>query len=104
DRRFTVVQYLYDSAGNLAQVIDALGHSATYRYDHHLLVQETDRNGLSFYLEYDRRDAHARCTRTWGDGGIYDHKLTYDDERGVTQVVNSLGHATLYTHRDGLVI
>ncbi|MFO7179507.1 MAG: DUF6531 domain-containing protein, partial [Pseudomonadota bacterium] len=100
-RRFTAVAYAYDAVGNLVEVVDALGRRAQYRYDGHLLVRETDRNGLSFYFQYDRPDEHARCLRTWGDGGIYDHKLRYDD--GVTVVENSLGHTTTYKHRNGLV-
>ena len=42
-----------------------------YAYAGRLLVQETDRNGLSFYWGYDGRSSHARCIRTCGDGGIY---------------------------------
>jgi hypothetical protein len=30
-----------------------------------------NRNGLSFYFEYDGNDDQARCVRTWGDDGIY---------------------------------
>jgi YD repeat-containing protein len=47
----------------------------------------------------------ARCTRTWGDEGIYDHKLVYDVEAQRTVVTNSLGYATTYLGNDnGLVI
>ncbi|RYY18631.1 MAG: hypothetical protein EOO36_07710 [Cytophagaceae bacterium] len=38
----------------------------------------------------------ARCTRTWGDEGIYDHKLVYDLDARRTVVTNSLGYATTY--------
>jgi YD repeat-containing protein len=102
-RRFTVVTFRYDGAGNLASATDALGHAMTLAYQRHLLVRETNRNGLSFYFEFDGTDETARCVRTWGDGGIYDHKLTYAVP-GVTVVENSLGHRTTYHHRDGLVI
>jgi YD repeat-containing protein len=99
-----VLRYDYDDHGNLSEVRDALGQRTTYTYRHHLLRKETDRNGLSFYFEYDADDENAKCTRTWGDGGIYDHKLSYDDTRGITTVTNSLGHKTQHEHRDGLVI
>ncbi|MBK6837350.1 MAG: RHS repeat protein [Bacteroidetes bacterium] len=36
-----------------------------------------------------------------GDGGIYDHKITYID--GLTIVENSLGNKTSYFHKGGLV-
>jgi RHS repeat-associated protein len=103
DQRFVVMQYAYDSAGNLVQTIDALGQPATYGYDRHLLSKETDRNGLSFYFKYDRHDEHAKCLRTWGDGGIYDHKLSYDSDTNLTIVENSLGYRTEYFHDGSLV-
>lgn len=103
DKRFVVMQYAYDRDGNLVQTIDALGQPATYGYDRHLLAKETNRNGLSFYFQYDAKDETAKCLRTWGDGGIYDHKLTYDSEQNLTVVENSLGYRTQYFHDGGLV-
>ena len=100
-RRVVHARYAYDDWGNLHEAFDALGASERFRYEHHLLVQETKKSGVSFYFTYDGRDASARCTRTWGDGGIYDHKLTYDGNK--TVVENSLGHKTLYVH-DGAMV
>ncbi len=99
--RARLASYAYDEAENLASWTDPLGHAMQFAYRGHLLVRETNRNGLSFYFEYNGTDENARCLRTWGDGGIYDHKLTYGD--GQTLVVDSLGHATTYFHRDGAV-
>lgn len=104
EQHVLMLRYAYDERGNLSEVRDALGHSATFAYRGHLLSKETDRNGLSFYFEYDAANEHARCTRTWGDGGIYDHKLSYDVARGITTVTNSLGYKTQHEHRDGLVV
>ena len=59
------------------------------------------RNGLSFICEYDGFNGDARCIHTWGDGGIYDHKITYLE--GLTIVENSLGHRTSYFHKGGLL-
>jgi len=50
----------------------------------------------SFYFGYDGIGQDAWCVRTWGDGGIYDHELTYDKQSKVTVVTNSLGHTTTY--------
>lgn len=90
------LSYRYSEQGDLVEVVDALGHSWRYDYQGHLLVQETGRTGLSFYFQYDGIGSGARCVRTWGDGGIFDHVLTYDLRNRRTLVEDSLGHATLY--------
>jgi RHS repeat-associated protein len=101
DGRITLAQYQYDEAGNLATTTDALGYSMLFRYEGHLLAQETNRVGLSFYFTYDGTDHTARCLRTWGDGGIYDTKLTYPAP-DLTVVADSLDAVTHYTHAQGL--
>ncbi|MEM7158302.1 MAG: DUF6531 domain-containing protein [Myxococcota bacterium] len=88
--------FAYSPEGDLVQVTDAVGKSVRFRYDHHTLVQETDRNGLSFHFEYEGWGPFARCTRTWGDGRLYDHLITYDVKGRRTVVEDSLGHPTLY--------
>lgn len=104
DQRVALVQYTYDGWGNLYEVRDALGQPMRFEYAGHLLVKETDRNGLSFHFEYDGKDEHAKCLRTWGTGGIYDHKLAYDEALGITTITDSLGHKVYYTHVGGLVV
>ena len=99
---FPIVSYAYNGADDLIRVTDPLNHSFHFEYDHHLLIRETNRNGLSFYFEYDGHDEFARCVRTWGDGGIYDHKLTYAG--GVTVVENSLGHRSSHFHDTAVVL
>ncbi|MDI6791918.1 MAG: RHS repeat-associated core domain-containing protein [bacterium] len=94
--RMDVASFEYDEHGDLVAAYDALGHAYRYQYKYHLLVQETNRNGLSFYFEYDGIDEDAWCVRTWGDGGIYDHVMTYDKEKHITVVEDSLGAKTVY--------
>jgi RHS repeat-associated protein len=101
EQRVILARYQYDDRGNLVTVWNALEQAMRFEYRDHLLAREVNRNGLSFYFEYDGNDEHARCIRTWGDDGIYDHKLRY--QPGVTEVENSLGQKTVYHHRDGLV-
>lgn len=104
NRYATLVSYTYDANGNLSEARDALDQPFRYFYQKHLLVKETNRNGLSFFFEYDGTDENAWCVRTWGDDGIYDHKLTYNKEEKWTVVENSLGHKTQYFwNDDGLV-
>ena len=89
--------YRYDGNGDLIEAMDALGHAYRYEYVEHLLVKETNKNGLSFYFQYDGVDSTAKCVRTWGDGGIYDHLISYDAAGKSTVVENSLGFVTTYT-------
>jgi RHS repeat-associated protein len=93
----TRTRYVYDAAGDLVEVIDPLQQSWRFKYKGHLLVQETNRNGLSFFFAYDSHGEDAFCVRTWGDGGIYDHVITYDKAGKLTAVTNSLGHTTTYS-------
>jgi RHS repeat-associated protein len=93
-------RWSYDEAGNLHAATDALGHAQRFAYRDHMLVRETLKSGLSFHFEY---DGEQRCTRTWGDGGIYDHKLSYDPLFNLTTVENSLGFKTQYEH-DGAMV
>lgn len=93
---FDAVRYAYDAEGDLVEARDALGEPIRYFYKHHLMVQETQRNGLSFYFAYDGITPDARCVRTWGDGGIFDHVLTYDSTSGITVKEDSYGHRTVY--------
>ena len=98
---FPIARYAYDGAGDMVEWRDALGGAMRFEYRGHLLVRETNRNALSFYFQYDSDGVRAKCLRTWGDGGIYDHKLSY--QLGETTVENSLGYKTTYFHRRGTV-
>jgi RHS repeat-associated protein len=99
------LKYVYSPSGDLVEVVDAAGHSWKFDYQGHLLVQETDRTGLSFYFQYDGLGASARCVRTWGDGGIYDHVISYDVQNRKTVVEDSLGAVTVYQMDDlGMVV
>ncbi|MFO7562940.1 MAG: DUF6531 domain-containing protein [Enhygromyxa sp.] len=94
--RYVHRRYRYDDAGDLVEVIDPHEQRWRFAYVTHLLTQETDRNGLSFYFAYDGLGEDAWCVRTWGDGGIYDHVLRYDKQKHVTFVTNSRGYTTQY--------
>jgi len=90
------VEYTYDDRGDLIEVKDAAGSATRFEYDEHLLVRETNRNALSFYFLYDGFGRYARCKRTWGDGGLYDHVIEYDRPGRNTIVTNSLGETTAF--------
>jgi RHS repeat-associated protein len=113
-RPFDAIRFEYDQAGDLRSVYDALGHPFRYAYKNHLLVEETARNGLSFYFAYDGITPDSRCVRTWGTGGIFDHVLTYDTANKVTVkevdpmgaaleiAYDSTGNITRMTDADGV--
>ncbi|MFQ5570025.1 MAG: DUF6531 domain-containing protein, partial [Rhodothermales bacterium] len=104
NERLDILRFDYDADGDLVTVYDALAQPFRYMYKYHLLVQETNRNGLSFYFAYDGIDKDAWCVRTWGDEGIYDHVLIYDKDNRITIVEDSLGHTTTYVANEkGLV-
>ncbi|MEX1366623.1 MAG: RHS repeat-associated core domain-containing protein [Nannocystaceae bacterium] len=89
-------RFFYSPEGDLVETQDAAGKRIRFEYAEHTLVRETDRNGLSFYFEYDGWGPFARCTRTWGDGQIHDHAITYDIKGRRTIVEDSIGYATVY--------
>ena len=95
------IQFYYDKNGYLCQIIDSVGRKLDVttnhqgritqvalqednglKYRNHLMVRKTDRNGHSFYWEYDRYEDGARAVRTWGDGGVLSLWIDdYDEER-----------------------
>ncbi len=97
---FVIAHYDYDDDGNMTCHEDALGQRMLFEYSIHLLVKETWRNGLQWHFRFDGTTTGARCIHTWGDGDLYNHKLTYGE--GVTLVENSLGFVTTYYHKNGL--
>lgn len=93
-------RYVYDAEGDLVSVEDALGNAWAYLYRSHLLVQERDRAGFSFYFQYDGAGPQSKCVRTWGDGGVYDHVIAYDEANRKTFVEDSQGHVTAYAFNE----
>lgn len=91
-----LVRYEYDGEGRLAAAVDPLGHATRYAYRGGVMVKETNRNGLSFYFEFDAYEHEGWCVRTWGDGGIYDRRIKYDKIRHFTVVDDSRGGRTMY--------
>ncbi len=104
-------EFRYDEAGDLVEVLDALGQSTRYRYDQHLLVEETNRNGLSFYFKYDGYGRFARCVETWGidpargaEAGIYHHLIDHDRSNRRTVVTDSLRRINVYEYDGAFMV
>ncbi|NUQ73226.1 MAG: RHS domain-containing protein [Polyangiaceae bacterium] len=91
----TLARYTYDG-DFLVGAADPLGHSMRFAYRGGVLIRETNKNGLSFHFEYDWDSPEGFCVRTWGDGGIYDRRITYDKARHTTIVDDGRGGRTHY--------
>jgi RHS repeat-associated protein len=95
-----LVRYDYDGNGNLTADYDALDVPYRYAYRDNLLVRHTNRNGLSFYYEYDQYTPEGRCTYTHGDDGLYEGWFVYHDDRQLIEAIGTLGTTTfLYDER-----
>ncbi len=90
----TLVSYRYNQHGDLITITDALSQSTQMVYENHLMIKKTDRNGQSFYWEYDGKKTGAKCVKTWGDGGILSGHIQYLKNHNI--VTNSLGEETIY--------
>lgn len=97
ETHFCAFTYHY-SQGDLICVEDALGQPLNYHYRNHLLVQETWRNGLSFYFTFDVWDHTGKCIRTWGDDNLFYRDIEYSESGDYTRVTDSLGHVIHYYH------
>ncbi|GKT19639.1 DUF6531 domain-containing protein [Acidovorax sp. SUPP2522] len=110
-----LVRYAYDSVGNLegdkggkgnsqanlASATDAQGGTTAYRYENHLMVAYTTKNGFTHHQQWSRLDAGGRVVRTWTDTpGLLDTRFEYDLGMRTTHVTDALGRRTSY-HYNG---
>ncbi len=96
-----LVRYEYDADGRLASATDPEGGAIRYAYKGGVMVKETKKSGLSFYFAFDWYDPDGMCVRTWGDGGIYERKITYDEANHFTVVDDGRGGRTHYWGNPG---
>ena len=93
----------YDVDGRLIEHRDVHGHASTYAYDDaHRMTRKTDRNGYAFHYRYDDR---GRCVHSWGDDGMYEVRLRYDDDARETTVTWPDGGCWRYRYdTDGVLV
>ncbi len=99
-----LAKYEYDGDQNLVSVLDAKNNPYLFEYKNGCLIQHTDRNGLSFYYEYDAYHSKGRAVHTWGDGGLYDYSFFYDPENYWTQITDSLGGISTLEYDERLLV
>ncbi len=62
------------------------------------MTSKTDRDGQTFYWEYQGEGKKARCIHTWGDGGYQEGWIEYHPEEGYNVVVNGENEKTIYRY------
>jgi len=96
DTAHPLMQYHYDATGDLVAAIDATGQPYRFHYNEHHLTQHTDRNGQSFYYQYETGpEGDWRVRHAWGDGGLYDYRFDYLDLLNERRIQDSLGYVSL---------
>ncbi len=99
-----LVRYEYDRDGDLTVVYDQLNAPYRFVYDNHCLTQHTNREGLSFYYEYDQCTPEGRCVHPYGDHGLYDYRFDYMPVINQTDVTDSLGNTSSVFYDEALMI
>ena len=94
----TLVEYSYNEAGDMIGVTDAMGKTTHIEYENHLMVSKTDRDGQTFYWQYQGEGKQARCVHTWGEGGYQEGWIEYHTEEGYNVVVNGENEKTIYRY------
>lgn len=97
-----LVRYTYDDDGNLSGTSNAVGAHKEFFYKGHLLVKLTNQSGISFHWKYEGSGDDARCVHTWGDGGVLEYYVQY--EEGKTIATNSLGYTKTYFYDERSLI
>lgn len=93
-----LVDYDYNEAGDLNSITDPMGQTTRIKYTNHLMLEKTDRNGETFYWDYDGPFTGAKCIHTRGDNGLLEGWITYTKK--YTTVTNSLQETTTYFYND----
>ncbi|MFW0737768.1 DUF6531 domain-containing protein [Flavobacterium sp. T12S277] len=96
-----LVAYEYDEHYNMVAIIDALGVPTRIAYQDHLMVEKTDRNGQTFYWEYDTQN---KCIHTWGEGGWQEGWIEYHTEEGYNIVTDANGAVTTYYYEPNQLV
>ncbi|SEM11023.1 RHS repeat-associated core domain-containing protein [Aquimarina amphilecti] len=96
----TLVNYDYNDSGDMVSITDTLGKPTLITYKNHLMISKTDRNGHTFYWEYDGVTSGSKCIHNWGDGGVLDYYIEY--KKGYNIVTDSLGYSSLYYYKGNI--
>lgn len=90
-----LVSYTYDGSGNMTGITDAMDKTTEMSYSGHLMTEKTDRNGDTYYWEYDSK---GRCVHTYGNDGMMEGRIEYHPSEGYNLVTDSTGGTTTYRY------
>ncbi|MCV9933720.1 DUF6531 domain-containing protein [Flavobacterium sp. LS1R47] len=98
-----LVTYEYDEHYNMVVIRDALQKPTVIEFENHLMVKKTDRNGQTFYWEYNTEN---KCTHTWGDDGWQEGWIEYhkEDEESYNLVTDANGAVTTYYYEPSQLV
>ena len=95
----SVLTYVYDERGLLAEVVDAMGHRTHFTYDDAgRMVSESTLTGMTFSFAY---DSSGRCVETSGEDGFDLNRLEFLEASKTTIVTDALDARTIYVWNDG---
>ncbi|MCD7850341.1 MAG: hypothetical protein LUH63_11750 [Parabacteroides sp.] len=103
-RNETLISYRYNNAGDMVSITDALGQTTFIEYKNHLMVKKTDREGQTFYWEYDGTGTGARCIHTRGEGGYQEGWIEYHPEDGYNIVRDCMQSETVYYYEPNQLV
>ena len=94
--RDLMISYSYDDNNNLVSVTDVAGKQLRFCYDQqNRVVQRVNRNGISYFWEY---DAAGRVMHTYGPDGYQEGYLKYYPELGYNEVAYADGRTESYCY------
>jgi RHS repeat-associated protein len=112
-----LVSYVYNEKGEMVTIADSLNQKTTIAYDdHHRMIKKTDRNGQSFYWQYDNS---GKCIYTCGDEGLLEGSFQYNKDHTIVtdpaglkeilyynaaykpiQIIDALGNSKYFKYSD----
>lgn len=87
--------FRYSGTNDLVTETDAAGHSTSFGYHDHLMVEYTNRCGGTQYAQY---DGERRCCALWYDDQSQGRRFAYDEARSSARVIGATGRQSLYRY------
>ena len=94
----TLLEYQYDTRGNLQQGTDSYGNQFSFKFDlHNRMIRKIDRRGYQFEFDY---DSNGRCVSSKGSDGLHEVHLEYMPDQRATEVTRGDGGNWLYVFNE----